>query len=188
MQNTCRFVQYDELEVAARRRLERARTSRRESDRDPEARVSDATDHATVRHPGQAAKKPRGPLGAMLPSLPHAESNSASAPLCVASSGPTKRARPFRDDAPDAGDPILDAAGPPKQPRQGKKQPRVRSEHKLSAMDIVHSAVSPRSTSATFAPVQTRLEAAGLPIARGAYTALNKPSPPMFDQTSLYKG
>lgn len=71
-----------------------------------------------------------------------------------------------------------------KQSRQNIKQRRVREEKIIREGYRATSASAQRRLQSA-QPIQTRLDAAKLPAARGAYTALNKPSPPNLCSDSL---
>lgn len=64
-----------------------------------------------------------------------------------------------------------------KQSRQNIKQRRVREE-KIIRDGYRANKMSAQKRLRSVQPIQTHLDTAKLPTARGAYTALNKPSPP----------
>lgn len=106
----------------------------------------------------------------------------AGVPPCTADSRPTKRPRSSGNSASDAGGLPLKTAEPPKQSRQNKKQCRTRAEKIIRNGYRASSAITQKHLNNS-RPIQTSIETAKFPVAYGAYTALNKPSPPKIDQT-----
>lgn len=108
-------------------------------------------------------------LGAVHPEQAQASGKSRPPPpISLEDTQPTKR--------PKAGN-VSPEAPPKKNSRQNRKQSRVRSEA-IIRNGYRASSFSTQKYLSAANPIKTDLDTPKLPAARGAYTALNKPSPP----------
>ena len=121
------------------------------------------------------------PVGAVLPTQSDPASSSMPSDPYIADSRPTKRTKISANNITDV-EPTPGTSTAPKKSRQNRKQYRVREEKIIR--DGYHTSNTTTQKHLSKAnPIRTSLETATLPISHGAYTALNKPSPPKIDTT-----